>query len=124
MMVEQGQDCRTDLQVNGCLLPSPPATSTRKAKEGEAVAPSKILSGLHVLIVTMDKDFADDWQSVLDSIGARVTKRTSPSSRLNSIRTPDVVLTDSSAPQALVQVNIGLSSLRKHLGGCSSTSKN
>jgi len=106
MEVEQGQDCKTDLQMNGCLLPSPPATSTRlsnKSKEVESSPNKKILSGLHVLVLTKEKTFADDWQSVLDSIGARVTKRTSNSSRLAQIRVPDVVLTDKSAPSGLVQ---------------------
>ena len=38
------------------------------------------------------------------SIGARVTKRTSEGSRLAQIRVPDVVVTDSTAPQALAEV--------------------
>ena len=50
-------------------------------QEVESSPNKKILSGLHVLVLTKEKTFADDWQSVLDSIGARVTKRTSNSSR-------------------------------------------
>jgi len=104
MDVEQGQDCRRDLQINGCILPSPPATSTRLSNKSKEVEVSKkILSGLHVLVLTKDKGFADDWQSVLNSIGARVTKRTSEGSRLAQIRVPDVVVTDSTAPQALAE---------------------
>jgi CheY-like chemotaxis protein len=59
---------------------------------------------MHVLVISLNKDFADDWQSVLDSLGARVTKRISPSAQLALIRDPDVVVTDSRAPKPLCQV--------------------
>ena len=29
--VEQGKDCNQELRINDCLLPSPPATSTRQS---------------------------------------------------------------------------------------------
>jgi len=103
--VEQGQDCNQELRINDCLLPSPPATSTRlssRVKEEDMnVSCRKILSGLHVLIISTDKLFTDDWQSVLDSLGAAVTKRTAASARLAQLRAPDVVVTDSKAPSML-----------------------
>ena len=64
----------------------------------------KILSGLHVLVISTDKHFTDDWQSVLDSLGAAVTKRTAASTRLAQLRSPDVVVTDSKAPAHLCAV--------------------
>jgi CheY-like chemotaxis protein len=103
--VEQGKDFNQELRINDCLLPSPPATSTRlsnRVKDEEAnVSCRKILSGLHVLIISTDKLFTDDWQSVLDSLGAAVTKRTAASARLAQLRAPDVVVTDNKAPSQL-----------------------
>jgi len=69
--------------------------------EEASVGCRKILSGLHVLIISTDKLFTDDWQSVLDSLGAAVTKRTAASARLAQIRVPDVVVTDNKAPTQL-----------------------
>ena len=72
--------------------------------EEASVGCRKILSGLHVLIISTDKLFTDDWQSVLDSLGAAVTKRTAASARLAQIRAPDVVVTDNKAPTQLCTV--------------------
>ena len=72
--------------------------------EEASVGCRKILSGLHVLIISTDKLFTDDWQSVLDSLGAAVTKRTAASARLAQIRLPDVVVTDNKAPTQLCTV--------------------
>jgi len=104
--VEQEHDYRKDLQVYGCLLPSPPANSTRHSSKSKVVEPAsqkKILSGLHVLVLSKDKGFCDDWQSVLNSVGARVTKRTNNSARLSQIRVPDVVVIDDLVPTAMAQ---------------------
>ena len=71
--VEQAQDLRAELSVNGCLLPHPPATSTRqsaRAKQDlDTTSGKKVLSGIHVLVLSTDKHFTEDWQSVLDSLG-------------------------------------------------------
>jgi len=105
--VEQGQDNSCDLNVNGCLMPYPPATSTRlssRVKNDDAAAGTsrtKVLSGLHVLLLSTDKQFNRDWQSVLDSLGCSVTCRHSQSSRLSQIRCPDVVVSDSTAPVSM-----------------------
>ena len=80
----------------------------RAKDEDTNVGCRKILSGLHVLIISTDKLFTDDWQSVLDSLGAAVTKRTAASARLAQLRAPDVVVTDSKAPAALCTVRSSL----------------
>ena len=71
--VEQGRDYKGELTAFGCLLPYPPATSTRlsaRAKqETSETSFKKVLSGLHVLVLSTDKHFTEDWQSVLDSLG-------------------------------------------------------
>ena len=76
----------------------------RAKDEDTTVGCRKILSGLHVLIISTDKPFTDDWQSVLDSLGAAVTKRTTASARLAQLRAPDVVVTDNKAPPQLCAV--------------------
>jgi len=99
--VEQGQDYKTELQCNGCLLPYPPATGTRQSarvKAEDAVNHRKVLSGLHVLVISTDRHFTEDWQSVLVSLGASVTGVYVSDTRLRDIRPPDVVVTDSKAP--------------------------
>jgi len=105
--VEQFKDYTKDLALYECLLPSPPATSTRlsnKFKDAETISHKKILSGLNVLIISKNKEFTVDWQSVLVAMGATVHKRFSNSDRLSQIRIPDVVVADSVAPQPLLQV--------------------
>ena len=72
--VEQARDYKGELSTFGCLLPYPPATSTRmssraKQETSEAAAAKKVLTGLHVLVLSTDKHFTEDWQSVLDSLG-------------------------------------------------------
>ena len=107
--VEQGQDNREELRINECLLPLAPANRTRqsrKVKEEETYgACRKILSGLHVLVISKDQRFTQDWQSVLDSLGAAVTARHETSDRLNTIRIPDVTVTDSQAPANICKVS-------------------
>jgi len=107
MELEQGENYRKDLEASGCIQPMPPATSTRhRGSRGDAddtPARKKILSGLHVLVLSKDKLFTEDWQSVLDAIGARVTKRTNASARLTQIRAPDLVVCDATAPAAIVK---------------------
>ena len=109
--VEQNQDNREELRVNECLLPLAPANRTRqsrKVKEVESGGGSggwrKILSGLHVLVISSDQRFTQDWQSVLDSLGASVTARHQTSDRLGQIRVPDVTVTDSQAPANICKV--------------------
>ena len=105
--VEQGQDNREDLRVNECLLPLAPANRTRQSRKGkddESSGCRKILSGLHVLVISRDKRFSQDWQSVLDSLGASVTARHEDCDRLHHIRVPDVVVTDSLAPPNMCKV--------------------
>ena len=107
--VEQFKDYTKDLAMFECLLPSPPATSTRlsnKSKDTETISHKKILSGLNVLIISTNKEFTVDWQSVLVAMGATVHKRFSNSDRLSQIRTPDVVVADSVPPQPIFQVSI------------------
>ena len=68
--VEQLQDYKHELNVNGCLLPYPPATGTRQsARVKTEDNHRKVLSGLHVLVISTDKHFTEDWQSVLVSLG-------------------------------------------------------
>ena len=72
--VEQARDYNGELSAFGCLLPYPPATSTRmssraKQETSEVAAAKKVLTGLHVLVLSTDKHFTEDWQSVLDSLG-------------------------------------------------------
>ena len=70
--VEQGQDYKNELNMNGCLLPYPPATGTRQSsrvKAEDSVNHRKVLSGLHVLVISTDRHFTEDWQSVLVSLG-------------------------------------------------------
>ena len=105
--VEQGQDNTEDLRVNECLLPLAPANRTRQSRKGKDDDSSgcrKILSGLHVLVISRDKRFSQDWQSVLDSLGASVTARHEDCDRLHHIRVPDVVVTDSLAPPNMCKV--------------------
>ena len=107
--MEQFKDYTRDLAFNGCLLPSPPATSTRlsnKTKDTEKAPRRSILSGLHVVIISNDKEFTSDWQSVLIAMGASVYKRFSETDRLSQMRIPDVVVADSSAPQPMYQVEL------------------
>ena len=107
--VEQGQDNREELRVNECLLPLAPANRTRQSRKGKEVEVSgcrKILSGLHVLVISRDRRFSQDWQSVLDSLGASVTVRHEDSDRLNHIRVPDVVVTDKVAHHNICKVGI------------------
>ncbi len=59
------------------------------------------MSGLNVLVLSLSKGFADDWQSVLVNVGASVTKRIRPAPLL---RDPDVIVTDSRAPRELCEV--------------------
>ncbi len=68
---------------------------------GGAARGSSLLSGLHVLVLSLSKEFADDWQSVLVNVGASVTKRIRPAPLL---RDPDVIVTDSRAPRELCEV--------------------
>merc|ERR1711874_926583 len=63
----------------------------------------KVLSGVNVLILSNNKLFTEDWQSVLDSLGASVTKRVSNNARLSQVREPDVVVCDTTAPTGMVQ---------------------
>ena len=86
----------------------------RAKDEDTTVGCRKILSGLHGLIISTDKLFTDDWQSVLDSLGAAVTKRTTASARLAQLRAPDVVVTDSKAPAQLCSVWSSLTCLYVH----------
>ena len=70
--VEQARDYKGELSAFGCLLPYPPATSTRlssRNKQETSETFKKVLSGLHVLVLSTDKHFTEDWQSVLDSLG-------------------------------------------------------
>merc|ERR1719481_690204 len=102
--VEQRQDCRQELRINDCLLPSPPATSTRQSnRTKEDDLGRKILSGLHVLVLSTDRDFTGDWGVVLDALGAAVTKRSDNKARLAQLRPPDVVVADSKVPHPLQQ---------------------
>lgn len=107
--VEQDQDNTEELRLNECLLPLAPANRTRqsrRAKEEDQVGwgSRKILSGLHVLVISEEQSFTQDWQSVLDSLGASVTVRHRPTDRLNQIRVPDVAVTDSRAPENICKV--------------------
>jgi hypothetical protein len=103
--VEQGQDVSVELRAQGCLVPATPATSTRHrgSSTSRDTIGRKVLSGVNVLIISTNKLFTEDWQSVLDSLGASVTKRCSSSSRLSQVREPDVVVCDTTAPSAIVQ---------------------
>ena len=93
--VEQGQDNREELRVNR-------TRQSRKGKEVEVSGCRKILSGLHVLVISKDKRR----QSVLDSLGASITVRYEDSDRLNHIRVPDVVVTDKVAHHNICKVGI------------------
>ena len=112
--VEQRQDNSEELRVSECLLPLAPANRTRQSRkvtEEETVPGTqvwrgrKILSGLHVLVISRDQRFTQDWQSVLDSLGASVTARHQNSDRLSQIRVPDVTVTDSRAPANICKVS-------------------
>ena len=117
--VEQDQDYREELRVNECLLPLAPANRTRQSRKVKEVDTAvargggggcrKILSGLHVLVISSDQRFTQDWQSVLDSLGASVTARHQAQDRLNQIRVPDVTVTDSQAPANICKVRRYLS---------------
>ena len=115
--VEQEQDYREELRVNECLLPLAPANRTRQSRKVKEVDTAvagpggwrKILSGLHVLVISSDQRFTQDWQSVLDSLGASVTARHQAGDRLNQIRVPDVTVTDSQAPANICKVRRYLS---------------
>ena len=107
--VEQDQDYREELRVNECLLPLAPANRTRqsrraKEEEEQSGGSRRILSGLHVLVISQDQNFTQDWQSVLDSLGASVTVRHRAADRLSQIRVPDVAVTDSQAPANICKV--------------------
>jgi len=93
--VEQGQDCTNDLRVNDCLLP---CRVSRQRKDEDASL--KCLSGLHVLVVSVEEAFTEVWQSVLNSLGASVSRR-HDKTKLDKLRPPDVVVTDSKAPKAI-----------------------
>ena len=104
MEVEQGQDCSAELRANDCLLP---VRGTRQRREEDPMlAGRRILSGLHVLVISLESDFTSDWQSVLTSLGAAVTARHAPAARLDKLRLPDVVVTDSQAQPAICKVGV------------------
>jgi len=96
--VEQGQDCSHDLRVNDCLLPT--RVSRQRKDEDTSVNGKRILSGLHVLVVSAEEAFTEIWQSVLNSLGASVSRR-HDKTRLDKLRYPDVVVTDSTAHRAV-----------------------
>ena len=107
--VEQEQDNTEELRLNECLLPLAPANRTRqsrraKEEEEQSGGSRRILSGLHVLVISQDQNFTQDWQSVLDSLGASVTVRHRAADRLSQIRVPDVAVTDSQAPANICKV--------------------
>lgn len=96
--VEQGQDCLHDLRVNDCLLPT--RMSRHRKEEDSSVNGKRILSGLHVLVISVEEAFTEIWQSVLNSLGASVSRR-HDKTRLDKLRMPDVVVTDSKAPKTV-----------------------
>ena len=96
--VEQGQDCTNDLRVNDCLLP---CRVSRQRKDEDASL--NCLSGLHVLVVSVEEAFTEVWQSVLNSLGASVSRR-HDKTKLDKLRLPDVVVTDSRADRAICKV--------------------
>jgi len=97
--VEQGQDCTHDLRINDCLLPV--RGSRQRREDQEAAAGRRVLSGLHVLVISTEEAFTEVWQSVLNSLGAAVSIRHEAKTRLDKLRLPDVVVTDSTAPRAV-----------------------
>lgn len=97
--VEQGQDCTHDLRINDCLLPV--RGSRQRREDQEAVAGRRVLAGLHVLVISTEEPFTEVWQSVLNSLGAAVSVRHEAKTRLDKLRLPDVVVTDSTAPKAV-----------------------
>ena len=99
--VEQGQDCSHDLRVNDCLLPT--RMSRQRKDEDASVTGKRILSGLHVLVISKEEAFTEVWQSVLNSLGAAVSRR-HDKTRLDKLRLPDVVVTDSNAHKAVCKV--------------------
>ena len=99
--VEQGQDCSHDLRVNDCLLPT--RVSRQRKDEDASVSGKRILSGLHVLVVSAEEAFTEVWQSVLNSLGASVSRR-HDKTKLDSLRLPDVVVTSAVCHKAVCKV--------------------
>jgi hypothetical protein len=99
--VEQGQDCSHDLRVNDCLLP---VRGTRQRREEDVAGERRVLSGLHVLVISRDAAFTEVWQGVLSALGAAVSARHEERARLDKLRLPDVVVTDGQAPRAVCKV--------------------
>ena len=110
--VEQGQDCSHDLRVNDCLLPT--RVSRQRKDEDASMSSKRILSGLHVLVISVEEAFTEVWQSVLNSLGASVSRR-HDKTRLDKLRLPDVVVTDSKAPKAVCKVSFFFKIVFLHL---------
>ena len=68
--VEQGRDHSLELQEVGCLLPGRVSSPRGRHKDSAPAAGTrKVLAGLHVLVISTEKLFTEDWESVLDSLG-------------------------------------------------------
>ena len=65
--MEQGRDHSLELQEVGCLLPG--RLRGRHKDSAPAGGTRKVLAGLHVLVLSTEKLFTEDWESVLDSLG-------------------------------------------------------
>ena len=70
VQVEQGRDHSLELQEVGCLLPGRLSSTRGRHKDSAPAAGTrKVLAGLHVLVLSTEKLFTEDWESVLDSLG-------------------------------------------------------
>ena len=70
VQVEQGRDHSLELQEVGCLLPGRVSSTRGRHKDSAPAAGTrKVLAGLHVLVLSTEKLFTEDWESVLDSLG-------------------------------------------------------
>ena len=68
--MEQGRDHSLELQEVGCLLPGRLSSTRGRHKDSAPAAGTrKVLAGLHVLVLSTEKLFTEDWESVLDSLG-------------------------------------------------------